>query len=66
MVMKLINRRNGHTTDTSRDHEFTDWVQVRRFAAGIAADLGSPSLGRDELTRRRGRGRGHDANVKRT
>jgi len=64
MVMKLISRRSGHTTDTSRDYEFTDWAAVRRFADGVAADLGPPSLGLDELTRRRGRG--HDANVKRT
>jgi menaquinone-dependent protoporphyrinogen oxidase len=44
MIMKLISRRNGHTTDTSRNHEYTDWVQVRRFAAGIAADLVAPSV----------------------
>lgn len=66
MVMKLINRRTGHTTDTSRDHEFTDWQQVRRFAASIAADLGPPSLGRDELTQRRGPRSEREANVKRT
>jgi menaquinone-dependent protoporphyrinogen oxidase len=44
MVMKLISRRNGHATDTRRDHEYTDWAQVRRFAASIASDLVAPSL----------------------
>jgi menaquinone-dependent protoporphyrinogen oxidase len=39
MTMKLISRYNGHATDTSRDHEYTDWTQVKRFAAGIAGDL---------------------------
>jgi len=38
-VMKLISRYEGHSTDTSRDHEYTDWEQVKRFAASIAADL---------------------------
>ena len=39
LVMKLISRRAGHPTDTRRDHELTDWAQVRRFAADIASDL---------------------------
>jgi len=38
-VMKLISRRAGHATDTSRDHEYTDWLQVNRFAEDIARDL---------------------------
>lgn len=38
-VMKLISRVAGHSTDTRRDHEYTDWGQVRRFAADIARDL---------------------------
>lgn len=36
-VMKRISRSAGHTTDTSRDHEFTDWASVERFADQIAA-----------------------------
>lgn len=36
LVMKLISRRAGRTTDTSRDHEFTDWTVVRRFAESLA------------------------------
>ncbi len=41
-VMKLLARRAGHPTDTSRDHELTDWSKVKRFAQGIAADLARP------------------------
>jgi menaquinone-dependent protoporphyrinogen oxidase len=36
LVMKRISRKFGHTTDTSRDHDFTDWGAVRRFAAEVA------------------------------
>jgi menaquinone-dependent protoporphyrinogen oxidase len=35
-VMKMISRRKGRTTDTSKNHEFTDWAAVRRFASEIA------------------------------
>ncbi len=35
-VMKLISRRAGRPTDTSRNYEFTDWEIVRRFAENIA------------------------------
>jgi menaquinone-dependent protoporphyrinogen oxidase len=35
-VMKRISRKAGHTTDTSRDHDFTDWGSVRSFANDIA------------------------------
>jgi menaquinone-dependent protoporphyrinogen oxidase len=38
-VMKLISRSAGHSTDTHRDHEYTDWAQVGYFAASIARDL---------------------------
>ncbi len=30
--MKRASRMNGGSTDTSRDHEYTDWTQVRNFA----------------------------------
>jgi menaquinone-dependent protoporphyrinogen oxidase len=39
VVMKLISRFAGHSTDASRDHEYTDWAQVRQLAARIARDL---------------------------
>jgi menaquinone-dependent protoporphyrinogen oxidase len=38
-VMKQISRVAGRTTDTSRNHEFTDWAAVARFADEIALDL---------------------------
>ena len=41
-IMKRISGRNGLTTDTSRDHEFTDWTRVKQFAVTIAADLTAP------------------------
>jgi menaquinone-dependent protoporphyrinogen oxidase len=36
LLMKLRSSRHGHPIDTSRDHTFTDWVQVRMFADSIA------------------------------
>ena len=32
MIMKKISGDEGHSTDTSRDHEYTDWGQVAKFA----------------------------------
>jgi menaquinone-dependent protoporphyrinogen oxidase len=34
--MKRASRMNGGSTDTSRDHEYTDWPQVRNFALAFA------------------------------
>ena len=34
--MKKAARMNGGSTDTSRDHEYTDWAQVRAFADNFA------------------------------
>ena len=31
-IMKLISKREGGSTDTSRDHEYTDWKLVESFA----------------------------------
>jgi len=35
-VMRRIAKHEGASTDTSRDHEFTDWAAVDRFAADFA------------------------------
>ena len=35
-VTKFMSKRRGGPTDTSRDHEFTDWVAVDRFAERLA------------------------------
>jgi menaquinone-dependent protoporphyrinogen oxidase len=34
-IMRTIARREGNATDTRRDHEYTDWEAVDRFAADI-------------------------------
>jgi menaquinone-dependent protoporphyrinogen oxidase len=34
--MKRASAKNGGSTDTSRDHEYTDWKQVDRFAEDFA------------------------------
>jgi menaquinone-dependent protoporphyrinogen oxidase len=39
LVIRLMMRKGGHPTDTSRDHEFTDWAAVERFAREFAATL---------------------------
>lgn len=35
-VMKRIARKEGRSTDTSQDHEYTDWTRVERFAEDFA------------------------------
>jgi menaquinone-dependent protoporphyrinogen oxidase len=39
LIMKRISRSAGHTTDTSRNHDLTDWQEVRRFAEEVAGLL---------------------------
>jgi menaquinone-dependent protoporphyrinogen oxidase len=41
-VMRRIAAKSGGSTDTSRDHELTDWGQVRAVAGEIAARLARP------------------------
>ena len=38
-VMKQIAAKAGGDTDTSRDHEYTDWADVRAFAGAFARSL---------------------------
>lgn len=33
--MKRLERDSGRSTDTSRDHEYTDWSEVERFAESL-------------------------------
>lgn len=35
-IMKRIAKKEGGSTDTSRDHEYTDWDQVDAFARRLA------------------------------
>jgi menaquinone-dependent protoporphyrinogen oxidase len=44
-VMKRIAKAEGGSTDTSCDHEYTDWNAVRRFGDTIAAAV-KPALRR--------------------
>lgn len=36
LMMKMISRRTGRPTDTSRDYDLTDWETVDRFAREVA------------------------------
>ena len=36
-IMKMISKREGGSTDTSRDHEYTDWNKVTQFAEAFIA-----------------------------
>jgi menaquinone-dependent protoporphyrinogen oxidase len=47
LVMKRISRKAGGFTDTSRDHEYTDWSQVTDFVDEFAERLRSKV--RDEV-----------------
>ncbi len=38
-IMKRISKSANHTTDTTRNHDFTDWDQVREFADEMIALL---------------------------
>jgi menaquinone-dependent protoporphyrinogen oxidase len=39
LVIRLMMAKGGHPTDTSHDHDFTDWDAVERFAHECAAAL---------------------------
>jgi menaquinone-dependent protoporphyrinogen oxidase len=41
-VMKRISRKIGRPTDTSRDHDLTDWGAVNAFAEELAGTLAAP------------------------
>ena len=39
LVMKRIARASGGSTDTSREHEYTDWKALDEFAAAFADEV---------------------------
>jgi menaquinone-dependent protoporphyrinogen oxidase len=41
-MMKMISRRTGRPTDTSRDYDFTDWQAVDQFARELVDTLAAP------------------------
>ena len=40
-IMKQISQKSGGSTDTSRDHEYTDWAALDRFVAEFTGQLSS-------------------------
>jgi menaquinone-dependent protoporphyrinogen oxidase len=43
-IMRAIARREGGSTDTTRDHEYTDWDAVTRFADEVVAAVRSSTV----------------------
>ncbi len=43
MMMKMISRQQGRTTDTATDHEYTDWDDVETFVDEFLATAGLTS-----------------------
>jgi menaquinone-dependent protoporphyrinogen oxidase len=48
-VIQRISRRKGGPTDTSRDHETTDWAAVEEFARRFAAVVSAPEAARPRV-----------------
>jgi menaquinone-dependent protoporphyrinogen oxidase len=44
-LMHQIMKREGGETDTSRDHEYTDWEAVEGFARDVASYVGAGEQG---------------------
>jgi menaquinone-dependent protoporphyrinogen oxidase len=40
-IMKMITKREGGSTDTSHDHEYTDWDDVKGFSHSFLEAIGS-------------------------
>ena len=40
-IMKRISRKEGASTDTTRDHEYTDWDKVTKFTEDFLSNLTS-------------------------
>ncbi len=45
LVMKFIAKRKQLSTDTSRDHEYTDWDDVKQFAETFIARIMNNEIG---------------------
>jgi menaquinone-dependent protoporphyrinogen oxidase len=39
LILRQIAKKEGASTDTSRDHEFTDWDKVASIAKEIAGEI---------------------------
>jgi menaquinone-dependent protoporphyrinogen oxidase len=42
-VMKQIAKKAGGSTDTSKDHEYTDWAALDAFVVELAEEFSSPA-----------------------
>jgi menaquinone-dependent protoporphyrinogen oxidase len=51
LVMKLIARQQGGDTDTSHDHEYTDWDDLARFVAEFLSATSLQESGHVDLRR---------------
>ncbi|AEM69512.1 NAD(P)H dehydrogenase (quinone) [Allomuricauda ruestringensis DSM 13258] len=38
LIMRMIAKKEGGSTDTSRDHEYTDWDNVKSFVLNFCAE----------------------------
>jgi menaquinone-dependent protoporphyrinogen IX oxidase len=47
--MRFISSVVGASTDASRDHEYTDWNALARYADEIVADLDGPPSPRSAM-----------------
>ena len=57
LMMRRIARKEGGATDTSRDHEYTDWAQVERLADQLAYEVRRHEIfprGEESFARRAG------------
>jgi menaquinone-dependent protoporphyrinogen oxidase len=55
-VLQRIAKHAGGATDTSRDHEYTDWVALDQFVAELAEEFSSSATGTDSGPGRHGSG----------
>jgi menaquinone-dependent protoporphyrinogen oxidase len=39
LIMKQISKKEGRTTDTSQDYEYTDWDAVRKFVMDFVGSI---------------------------
>jgi menaquinone-dependent protoporphyrinogen oxidase len=51
-VMKRIAKHAGGSTDTSRDHEYTDWVALDRFIAEWVEEFSASTTGTGSVPKR--------------
>ena len=50
--MKRITKHAGGSTDTSRDHEYTDWVALDRFIAEWVEEFSASTTGTGSVPKR--------------